>query len=127
MLNLIVDTSKQGLSKVLRKYQELALRYVWEIGDRGVNSRLVYFAVNEELPSERSISRASIIFFLNDMVDEGVLGFRDATGKGGHHRVYYPLMDESEYIKQIVYTCITSLIADFREETTLVLEEVLRE
>ena len=52
MLNLIVDTSKQGLSKVLRKYQELALRYVWEIGDRGVNSRLVYFTVNEELPSE---------------------------------------------------------------------------
>ena len=32
-------------------------------------------------------ARASIIFYLNKMVDEGVLGFRDATGKGGHHRM----------------------------------------
>ena len=111
----------------MRKYQELSLRVLWEVGDRGGNSRLVWYEVNQQLTDDEKISRASIIFFLNDMVDEGILGFRDATGKGGHHRVYYPLMDEREFIKQIIFSCIMSLIGDFREETTLVIEELLEE
>ena len=36
------------------------------------------------------MSRASVIFFLNDMVDDGILRYVSKTGKGGHHRVYYP-------------------------------------
>ena len=37
-------------------------------------------------------SRASVIFFLNDMVDEGILDYEEKSGKGGYHRVYYPTM-----------------------------------
>jgi len=36
------------------------------------------------------MSRASIIFFLDDMVEAGLIGYTDKTGKGGHHRVYQP-------------------------------------
>jgi len=32
-----------------------------------------------------SKSRASLIFFLNDMVEEGVLEYEEKTGKGGYH------------------------------------------
>ncbi len=39
-------------------------------------------------PEKRS--RASVILFLNDMVDEGILEYEEKTGKGRYHRVYYP-------------------------------------
>lgn len=34
------------------------------------------------------ISRASVIFYLNFLVDDGLVIFESKTGKGGHHRVY---------------------------------------
>jgi hypothetical protein len=56
------------------------------------------------------------------MVDEGVLGFRDATGKGGHHRIYITKLDESGYKKYIVRTLLDSVSRDFPKET----EEVIK-
>jgi hypothetical protein len=66
------DPSEKGLRKTLKEYQELALRYLWDIGEEGAGSGPVWRAVNDELQKHGgSISRASIINFLNDMVDEG--------------------------------------------------------
>ena len=110
------DPSKEGLRKTLREYEELALRYLWSIGEEGAGSGKAWREVNEALGAEKTISRASVIFFLNRMVDQGVLGFRDATGKGGHHRIYYPLMDEREYKKYVLKTIIDSMMRDFPEE-----------
>jgi len=56
-------------------------------------------------------------------VDQDVLGWRDATGKGGHHKIYYPLMDEKEYLKYLIKTIVESLMRDFPEETKEVLEK----
>jgi hypothetical protein len=78
--------------------------------------------VNRELGEGKSISRASVIFCLNRMVDEGVLGFRDATGKGGHHRIYVTKLDESGYKKYIVRTLLESVSKDYPKET----EEVIK-
>ena len=78
--------------------------------------------MNEELDEGKSISRASIINYLNRMVDGGVLGFRDATGKGGHHRIYITKLDESDYKKYVVRTLLESVAKDFPEAT----EEVLK-
>jgi len=116
------DPSKTGLRKTLREYEELALRYIWETGDEGAGSGLTWRAVNERLEVGKTISRASIIFFLDRVVDEGVLGFRDATGKGGHHRIYVTKLDESGYKKYIVKTLIDSVAKDYPKET----EEVLQ-
>ena len=116
------DPSKTGLRKTLREYEELALRYIWETGDEGAGSGLTWRAVNERLEEGKTISRASIIFFLDRVVDEGVLGFRDATGKGGHHRIYVTKLDESGYKKYIVKTLIDSVAKDYPKET----EEVLQ-
>ena len=81
-------------------------------------------AVNERLGADKSISRASVIFFLNRMVDQGVLDYRSATGKGGHHRVYYPIMDERAYKKHLLKTIVDSMMRDFPEETKEALEEL---
>ncbi len=56
------------------------------------------------------------------MDDEGVLGFRDATGKGGHHRIYITKLDESGYKKYIVRTLLESVMKDYPKETDEVLQ-----
>lgn len=120
------DPSKKGLRKTLREYEEIALRYIWEIGDEGAGSGTVWRYVNDSLGEGKSISRASIIFFLNRMVDEGVLGFRDATGKGGHHRIYIPKLDEKGYKKYVVKTLYNSVTQDFPEEAKETFAELLK-
>ena len=117
------DPSKHGLQKTLKEYEEIGLRYIWNQGEKGAGSGKTWKAVNEALGPDKSISRASVIFFLNRMVDQGVLDYRTATGKGGHHRVYYPIMDEIGYKKHLLKTVVESLMRDFPEETIEALKE----
>jgi predicted transcriptional regulator len=79
--------------------------------------------VIEVLGSDKSISRASVIFFLNRMVDQGVLDYRSATGKGGHHRVYFPILDERGYKKHLLKIVVESLKRDFPAETREALKD----
>jgi len=118
------DPSKHGLRKTLKEYEEIGLRYIWNQGEKGAGSGKTWKAVNEALGPDKSISRASVIFFLNRMVDQGVLDYRTATGKGGHHRVYFPIMDERDYKKHLLKTVVESLMRDFPEETKEALNEL---
>jgi hypothetical protein len=36
------------------------------------------------------------------MVEEGILEYEERTGKGGHHRVYYPKMNRDEFADYVV-------------------------
>jgi predicted transcriptional regulator len=119
------DPTQPGLRKILREYEELALRYMWEVDEDGAKSRLLWERVNEELGEGKSISRASIINSMNRLVDQGILGYRDATGKGGIHRIYYPLMDESGCATYLVKMMVESMIRDFPDESRVVLEEFI--
>jgi len=116
------NPAETGLRKTLKEYEEIALRYIWSLGDEGAGSGKAWEHVNKELGEGKSISRASVIFYLNRMVDEGVLGFRDATGKGGHHRIYITKLDESGYKKYIVKTLLDSVAKDYPKETKEVLQ-----
>jgi predicted transcriptional regulator len=118
------DPNEKELRKTLREHEEIALRYIWSVGDRGAGSREVWEHTREKLGGGRSISRASVIFYLNRMVDEGVLGWRDATGKGGHHRIYVTKLDEGGYKRYVVRTLLESVLRDFPEETREVLKSL---
>ena len=118
------DHEKEGLGKTLKKYEEVALKYVWSMGEEGVGSGKTWAITNEGLGPGNTVSRASVIFFLNRMVDQGVLSYRTATGKGGHHRVYYPVMNEEAYKKHILKTIVESLMRDFPDETREALGEL---
>jgi len=52
------DPSQLGLRKTLKEYKELALRYVWEVGEVGANSRDTWRHVNERLGDGRTIAHA---------------------------------------------------------------------
>ncbi len=101
---------------VLKDYQEVAMQYLWELDGEGASSREVWEEVNKRL-SHRTISRASIINFLNSMVDEGVLNYTERTGKGGHRRIYSIKYDEKGFKEYISKTVLKKLLEEFPEET----------
>jgi len=111
------DIGKEGLRKVLRDYEEEALRYIWGLDGKGAGSREVWTHVNGALKG-RTISRAcSIISFLNEMSQQGFLEYEEVTGKGGHRRIYTARLDENGFRKAVVRTIMDSLLRDFPRET----------
>ena len=121
---LVVDPSKSGFEKVLRDYQIKALKMVWNSEDEGVTSREVYLHVNNVLEG-KTISRASIINFLNAMCNENVLGYVEETCKGGMRRKYSPALDEEGFKRYIAQSVFESLMKDFPTQTIAALKETL--
>lgn len=118
------DTSKEGLLTLFKDYQEVALRYIWNLG-RGASSRDVWVNVNKELMGTGSISRASIINFLNSMVDEGALNYTETTGKGGHRRIYTAKYDETGFKEYIAKKIISKLSEMWPDITRRAIEDVM--
>ena len=119
-ITLIFKPENAGLSKVFKDWQEEAVKFVWEVGGQGTISKDVHVKVNERLVG-KTISRASIINFLNAMVDEGVLDYVERTGKGGYHRVYRPKLDESSFKRYLAHVMVSSLMKDYPQETKAVI------
>ncbi len=111
------ETGGEGLRKVLRDYEEEALRYVWSLEGGGAGSREVWTHVNGALKGTRTVSRASIISFLNHMAEQGVLDYTEVTGKGGRRRIYRARLDEGGFRKAVVRAVMDSLLRDFPQET----------
>lgn len=115
MNGIIYDVSKKGLETVLRNWQIKALQAIWN-NPRSMKSLNVWAKVGETLEGE-TISRASVINFLENMREMDVLKGIEETGKGGYHWVYSPALDESGFQRFIVDKMITSLMKNYPEET----------
>ena len=63
----------------------------------------------------KTISRASIINFLNAMVDEGLLGYTEITGKGGHRRIYSANYDEAGSKRHMADKIVSKLLETWPE------------
>ena len=91
---------KSGLQMIFKPYQQYLLEHIWDNVsiDEPIGSGKSHAFIQK---TDDKKSKASVINFLNDMVEEGILGWHDRTGKGGHHRLYYPLMTEHQFWKHI--------------------------
>ena len=116
-----LDTGKESLDMFFKDYQVESLRYLWRIQPEGAKSKAVWTNVNESL--QGSISRASIINYLNDMVEERLLTYTEATGKGGHHRVYTIKYGETEFKQHIAGFIIGKLLKEYPQETRKAISE----
>ena len=110
-----LDTEKDGLDSLFKPYQGLLLEHIWGLNENervaiGSGKAWEYLCGTPEKKS-----RASVIFFLNDMVDEGVLDFDDRTGKGGHHRIYYPKMSRNQFAEHAVRKIVGGVAKAFPE------------
>lgn len=124
-----------GIERLFRPYEVEVLEYLWDRTLEDPNFRAgsgQVFKYLIEKHGERYISRASVIFFLNKMVDwplaleteyhedqakthkvyQSLMGFDDATGKGGHHRLYFIRFDK----KTFGYRMLLTLLWQIREE-----------
>ena len=124
-MTLVIDPSRNGLEKVLRDYQIEAMKLIWAHNGEGMTSREVYDATNVKLGGGKSVSRASIINFLNAMCDEGVLDFEEETCKGGMRRKYKKGLDEKGFKKYIAAEVISSMMNDFPNETVAAIKDSL--
>ena len=104
-----IDINKSGLPMIFKSYQHHLLKYLWKNvdTDKPIGSGKAHEFIQT---TDDKKSRASVIFFLNDMVDEGVLGWHDRTGKGGHHRLYYPLMNEKQFWKHVAHQVYAKVV-----------------
>ena len=123
---VVFDTSEDGFRTVVKDYQEMALRFVWGSGERGVLTKEVWLHVNKELGGSESISRASIINFLQDMASDGVIQVNHRTGKGGHHGVYSSPLDEEGFKRYVAKNVISKLFETWPDATKEIVEEIFR-
>ena len=103
------DTSQEGLLTLFKPYQAVLLEHIWKLNNpsrTGITSGQAHEFLQNH-PDKKS--RASVIYFLNDMVEEGVLTYEERTGKGGYHRVYYPKMDRKQFAKHVTKTITDKL------------------
>ena len=107
-MDMKMDLSQEGLKMFFKDYQIESLQVLWE-SDNGLFSRDVWVKVNNR--RKEPISRASIINFLNKMLDMGILSGTVLTGKGGHRTRYQTKMNEKQlkqYLKKKVKERIDS-------------------
>jgi predicted transcriptional regulator len=112
------DMSEKGFLTLFKPYQAALLEHIWELnnpGRVGITSGQAYEFMKDHPDSK---SRASLIFFLNDMVEEGILTYEEESGKGGYHRVYYPRMDREQFAQHVVETITDKLNEVFPEAET---------
>ena len=81
--------SRIGLKKALRDWQEITLEYIWSQDD-GVNSSNVWMHVNQRLDRKNVITRASILEFLDEMVEEEILSNREKVGESDQYWYFTP-------------------------------------
>lgn len=108
-MDLTLDLSETGLEMFFRPYQIEALELLWNT-EETLSSRKVWEQVNQKL--DGTISRASIINFLNASVENGLLDFVETTGKGGYRRLYTPKMSKveaSRYLSKVVQDQLQTL------------------
>ena len=76
-------------------------------------------------PSQRdSISRASIINFLNLMVDEGAVDYHEITGKGGHRRIYSAKYDEAGSKRYVADKIMSKMLETWPEAARAAIEAI---
>jgi len=98
------DMSEKGLLTLFKPYQAALMEHIWKLNNphrTGITSGEAYKFLQGHPDSK---SRASVIFFMNDMVEEGVLEYEEKSGKGGYHRVYYPKLNREQFARHVVET-----------------------
>jgi hypothetical protein len=122
MKSIQYDASKKGLEAIFRPWQIVVIDTLHR-SSIGMNSKAVTIEVNKKLGMD-SISRASIINFLEYLRGLGILHGEDETGKGGHHWVYSPGMGASQYKQFIVDMILKRITEEFPAEIESAIKKV---
>jgi len=114
-----LDTNKKGLAAIFKPWQ---VPLVLELFKRELTSGKAHkFLEDNDIrtsPKARGpVSRASAIFFLNDLVDEELLSYTAFSGKGGWGRRYSMTLTREEFAHKITGLFVSRLLEVFPKES----------
>jgi len=107
-----VRTEREGSKALLTDYQKNIIRKLIIVStiEETIKSGEMWTHLNKVM-GDKAPSRASVIFFLNDLVKYGYADFKDATSKGGHVKMYYSRVSKEQFEKK-VYIDINNKLKD---------------
>ncbi len=86
------DLNQTGLRRIFSAWQVEAMEILWEhqvpMKSGEMHSYLERKGVQTNSGKHGTVSRASVINFMNELVHDGILTYVEKTGKGGYHKVY---------------------------------------
>ncbi len=101
-----VSPSMSGAQRKLSKYTKLALEHIRASKYKGTTAEELWKYLNESLPPDSPVSKASVINFLNTMKGNGLIHFMEKASNDSHQRVYYPTAngetDTKESLQMII-------------------------
>ena len=95
-LEMKINLDENGLDMFFKEWQVPLIEKLLT-SDVEMKTAEAWEYANERLSEDESISRASVIFFLQDMEGEGLLLSREESGKGGMHSIYWGTMRLAEF------------------------------
>ena len=87
-----IDLSKSGYQSFLKDWQVPLFIHVLT-ADKPTTSSEAHAWLLEHENEDFHKSRTSVIFFLQELSDEGILTKEEGTGKGGAHEVFQKVTD----------------------------------
>jgi len=114
-----LDTDKNGLVVFFKPWQ---VPLVDELFERTLTSgQAQKFLEDHDIRTTQRgrgpVSRASAIFFMNEMVDWGLLDYSEETGRGGYHRIYKMVLTREEFAHKITGLFVSKLLEVFPTES----------
>jgi len=115
-----LSTDRPGLVAVFKEWQvplvlelfdgkPMSSREAWKfLGDNDVRA-------GQKGQGPRPVSRASVINFMNSLVDQGLLDYSLVTGKGGHRRIYRMILTREVFAHKITGQFVNKLLEAFPE------------
>lgn len=103
-----LDLSKTGYNRIFKDYQKEIIDFLLESTPDTYSSREVH---ENLLENGITISRASVINYLDFLVEKGICDYEGTTGKGGHFRLY-KITDEWDEIKAKIFVKLFEGAAD---------------
>jgi predicted transcriptional regulator len=105
-----LNTKEKGRRAIWREYEQIAIDYLYEEGTPQGSGPVFHATLKELMIQEKSISRASIIFFLNRLRDQKLVEYTEGTGKGGHHGLYHAHLTREEFEARVMETILESAL-----------------
>lgn len=116
------DLNQTGLRRLFSAWQVETMEGLWEHRKPMTSSDMYYYLKQQGVRTVRgkhgTVSRASVIIFLNELVDEGIATYTERTGKGGYHKVYSlaEAVKTREAFKRYITDKIFAAVKTFVEE-----------
>jgi predicted transcriptional regulator len=102
------------------------LEFVWNKKNEGVTAREVHNYIFKEY-KKRSLSKAAILIFLDELCKLDMLDFAKEPCRGGVRKRYYPTKSKEKTIEGFVENSIGDLTHKYPQETLISLLNILYE